>query len=178
MYEESFGTPLMMQLPGTIAAGKEVTAMVQNLDFAQTFLDFADASEMGDEMQGQSFKGILDGSMDEVDFRDIVYYHYYDYPAFHMAKKHYGIRTKRYKLIHFYDDIDTWEFYDLEKDTKELTNSIDEEAYADVVQSMHLKLDSVQKVYMVTDREFEQAPKEAIERANRMFEKLRGTPIQ
>lgn len=178
MYEESFGTPLMMQLPGTIAAGKEVSAMVQNLDFAQTFLDFADASEMGDEMQGQSFKGILDGSMDEVDFRDVVYYHYYDYPAFHMVKKHYGIRTKRYKLIHFYDDIDTWEFYDLEKDAQELTNRIDDEAYADVVQTMHQKLDSVQKAYMVTDGEFEQAPKGKVEQANKMFQKLRGRPIK
>lgn len=178
MYEESFGTPLMIQLPGTIAAGKEVNAMVQNLDFAQTFLDFADASEMGGEMQGESFKSLLDGSMDEADFRDVIYYHYYDYPAFHMVKKHYGIRSKRYKLMHFYDDIDTWEFYDLEKDPKELTNSIDDPSYADVVQTMHQKLDSVQKVYKVTDKEFEKAPKEKIDRAIKMFDKLRGTPIK
>jgi len=178
MYEESFGTPLMMQLPGTIAPESEVNAMVLNLDFAQTFLDFAGATDMGNEMQGKSFKGLLDGSTDTSGFRDVVYYHYYDHPAFHMVKKHYGIRTKRYKLMHFYDDIDTWEFYDLEEDPQELTNSIDDTAYTDVIEIMHKKLDSVQKVYKVTDKEFEQAPKEKVERANKMFDKLRGTPIQ
>ncbi|MGB6152731.1 MAG: sulfatase [Pricia sp.] len=178
MYEESFGTPLMMQLPGSISAESEVNAMVLNLDFAQTFLDFAGASEMGSEMQGKSFKGLLNGSTDEADFRNVVYYHYYDYPAFHMVKKHYGIRTERYKLIHFYDDIDTWEFYDLEKDPRELTNSIDDDTYADVIEMMHQKLDSVQKVYKVTEKEFERAPKEKVARANKMFDQLRGTPIQ
>jgi arylsulfatase A-like enzyme len=178
MYEESFGTPLIMQLPGTIAPGTEIDAMVQNLDFAQTFLDFAGVPEMGDEMQGRSFKGLLDGSMADSDFRNVVYYHYYDYPAFHMVKKHYGIRTERYKLMHFYDDIDTWEFYDLEKDPRERINSIDDPAYADVIETMHQKLDSVQKVYKVTDREFEKAPEEKVERAYQLFERLRGEPLQ
>lgn len=129
-------------------------------------------------MQGESFKGLLNGTMDEADFRDVVYYHYYDFPAFHMVKKHYGIRTKRYKLMHFYDDIDTWEFYDLEKDPKELTNSIDDDAYADVVEMMHKKLASVQKVYKVTDNEFEHAPKEKVERAYELFDKLRGKKLE
>ncbi|MGB7393810.1 MAG: sulfatase [Pricia sp.] len=178
MYEESFGTPLMMQLPGTVEAGTEIDAMVQNLDFAQTFLDFAGVSGMGDKMQGQSFKGLLDGSMADSDYRNVVYYHYYDFPAFHMVKKHYGIRTDRYKLMHFYDDIDTWEFYDLEKDPKELTNSIDDPSYAGVIEVMHQKLDSVQKVYQVTDREFEQAPEEKVEQAYEVFDRLRGEPIE
>ncbi|SDD95660.1 hypothetical protein SAMN05421636_102428 [Pricia antarctica] len=66
----------------------------------------------------------------------------------------------------------------LKKDPKELTNSSDDEAYADVVQMMHKKLDSVQKVYKVTEREFEQVPKETVERANKMFDKLRGSPFR
>ncbi|MDT7829368.1 sulfatase [Pricia sp. S334] len=178
MYEESFGTPLMVQMPGTIEAGTEIGAMVQNLDFAQTFLDFAGAPETGGEMQGESLKGLMDGSMEDSDFRDVVYYHYYDYPAFHMVKKHYGIRTDRYKLMHFYDDIDTWEFYDLEEDPRELTNSIDDPDYAEVIETMHQKLDSIQKVYKVTEKEFEQAPKQKVERAYKLFDKLRGTPIE
>ena len=178
MYEESFGTPLLMQLPGAIAPGSEVNAMVMNLDFAQTFLDYAGATQMGGDMQGESLKPLLEGSMSASDFRDVVYYHYYDYPAFHMVKKHYGIRTERYKLIHFYDDIDTWEFYDLEKDPKEKNNSINDSSYADAIAMMHRKLDSVQKVYKVTEREFEQAPREKVERAEKLFEKLRGTPIR
>ena len=178
MYEESFGTPLMMQLPGTIPAKSKIDAMVMNLDFAQTFLDFADVSEMGHKMQGKSFKGLLDGSLKTADFRDVVYYHYYDYPAFHMVKKHYGIRTERYKLMHFYDDIDTWEFYDLASDPQELTNSIQDSAYTEVIKMLHHKLDSVQKVYKVTDKEFEKAPKEKVEKAYNVFNRLRGTPIQ
>ena len=178
MYEESFGTPLLMQLPGAIAPGSEVNAMVMNLDFAQTFLDYAGATQMGGDMQGESLKPLLEGSMSASDFRDVVYYHYYDYPAFHMVKKHYGIRTERYKLIHFYDDIDTWEFYDLEKDPKEKNNSINDSSYADAIAMMHRKLDSVQEVYEVTEREFEQAPREKVERAEKLFEKLRGTPIR
>tara|TARA_R110002051_G_scaffold40146_1_gene83794 strand:+ start:9485 stop:11119 length:1635 start_codon:yes stop_codon:yes gene_type:complete len=178
MYEESFGTPLLMQMPGTIPKGKKIEAMVQNLDFAPTFLDFAGVPEMANEMQGESFKGLLDGSMNEADFRDIVYYHYYDYPAFHMVKKHYGIRTKRYKLMHFYDDIDAWEFYDLKKDPKELKNAIDDASYSKIIAEMHIKLDSMQKVYGVTKAEFEKAPKVKVENAYKQFKRLRGIPMK
>ena len=118
VYEESFGTPLLMQFPGAIEPESEINAMVMNLDLAQTFLDYAGATEIGGEMQGESLKPLLDGNPDVSDFRDVVYYHYYDYPAFHMVKKHYGIRTDGFKLIHFYDDIDTWKFYDLEKTSR------------------------------------------------------------
>ena len=174
MYEESFGSPLLMQLPGTIAPGTQVDALVQNLDFAQTFLDFAGLNDLGKDMQGQSFKGLLDGSMNQNDFRDVVYYHYYDYPAFHMVKKHYGIRTKRYKLIHFYDDIDTWEFYDLAKDPHELHNAYTDQEYGRVVANMHRKLDSIQKVYKITEKEYQKAPKENIDKAYKQFKRLRG----
>lgn len=176
MYEESFGTPLLMQLPGTIAPNQKIGALVQNLDFAQTFLDFAQVPETDSKMQGKSFKGLLDGSLEEDDFRDVVYYHYYDYPAFHMVKKHYGIRTRRYKLMHFYDDVDTWEFYDLQKDPKEMYNAIDDDTYSKTITQMHRKLDSVQKHYKVTEKEFEKAPKEKVKRAYEQFEKLRGKP--
>ncbi|MBU2975973.1 sulfatase family protein [Zobellia sp. B3R18] len=174
MYETSFGTPLLMQLPGTIPPKTKIDAMVQNLDFAQTFLDFAEVKNESDAMQGQSFKGLLDGSMNSDEFRDVLYYHYYDYPAFHMVKKHYGVRTKRYKLIHFYDDIDSWEFYDLYKDPRELTNLIDDRTYSSVIDQMHYKLDSIQEVYNVTDKEFDTAPKTAIDKAYKQFKRLRG----
>ena len=175
MYEESFGTPLLMQLPGTIEPGTKINALVQNLDFAQTFLDFANLKELGQKMQGESLKGLLDGSLNEVDFRDVAYYHYYDYPAFHMVKKHYGIRTERYKLMHFYDDIDTWELYDLDKDPKELYNAIDDSYYSQVLIMMHQKLDSVQKQYGVTEKEFEKTSQEKVERAYNQFKGLRGS---
>lgn len=174
MYEESLRMPLLMQLPGTIPAGTKVEAMVQNLDFARTFLDFAHASGMAKDMQGISFKDLVEGKINKADFRNVIYYHYYDYPAFHMVKKHYGIRTDRYKLMHFYDDIDTWEFYDLKKDPQELNNLIDDKNYRDIIAVMHQKLDSVQQHYRVTDKEFERAPEAEVKKAYENFKKLRG----
>lgn len=176
MYEESLKMPLLMQFPGMIEPETTVNALTQNLDFAPTFLDLAGGTEYAVEMQGESFKNLLNGS--KVDFKEAIYYHYYDFPAFHMVKKQYGIRTKRYKLIHFYDDIDEWEFYDLENDPKELQNAINDEEYVGIITAMHKKLDSLQKLYKVTEREFERAPEEMVEKAYEGFRKLRGTPMK
>ena len=174
MYEPSFGTPLVMQWPGHISPGERVDALVQNLDFAPTFLEVAGVPELGAEMQGESFLGLLNGNQDQADFREVIYYHYYDYPAFHMVKKHYGIRTQRYKLMHFYDDIDQWEFYDLQIDPLEQKNLIQDASYSQVLKQLQHKLDSVQKVYGVTEREFQEAPKERVDAAYRQFKRLRG----
>lgn len=176
MYEESMKMPLLMQLPGVIEPGTSINALVQNLDFAPTFLDLAGGQQYASEMQGESFRGLLDGTQD--DFKDAVYYHYYDFPAFHMVKRQYGVRTDRYKLIHFYDDIDEWEFYDLEKDPKELHNAINDEEYKEVIVAMHHKLDSLQAYYKVTDKEFETTPKEKVDKTYEAFKKLRGIPIE
>lgn len=178
MYEESFRMPLLMQLPKRIEKGITVNALVQNLDFAPTFLDLAKASEAGINMQGESFLNLLEHPENEADFRNVAYYHYYDYPAFHMVKKHYGIRTDRYKLMHFYDDIDTWEFYDLKNDPREEHNAIDDKHYAAIVQEMHRTLDSVQRHYKVTKAEFERAPQEKVDQAYRDFKRLRGNPME
>src|SRR5690606_19587334 len=179
MYEESFRMPFMIQYPHHIKAGTKVSALTQNLDFAQTLLDYAGANDtLAIGMQGKSFKPLLEGKISDDDFRDAIYYHYYDYPAFHMVKKHYGVKSKRYKLMHFYDDIDTWEFYDLQEDPKELHNAINDQKYQEVIKMMHQKLDSLQKLYQVTQKEFERAPKEKVDKAYKDFERLRGTPLK
>ncbi|UOB16112.1 sulfatase family protein [Abyssalbus ytuae] len=178
MYEESFRMPLLMQYPKSIKPGTQVNALIQNLDFAPTMLDFANAGEYAKNMQGISFKPVLDGKIKDDDFKDVIYYHYYDFPSFHMVKKHYGIRTKKYKIMHFYDDNDAWEFYDMEADPYELNNLIDSQEYESVIISMKRKLDSVQKVYGVIEKEFERAPKEKVEKTYEYFEKLRGTPVK
>ncbi|WP_431124172.1 sulfatase family protein [Flagellimonas flava] len=172
MYEESLRMPLLMQLPGVIEPGSSVDAMVQNLDFAPTFLDLAGGSQYASEMQGESFTGVLEGS--QTDFKEAIYYHYYDYPAFHMVKKQYGVRTKRYKLIHFYDDIDAWEFYDLKEDPSELYNAINDPSYAEEIEELHKKLDSLQAQYGVTQKEFEKASQQDVDKAFAQFKKLRG----
>ena len=173
MYEESLAMPLMAKYPGVIKPGTTIDALTQNLDFAETFLDYAQV-EIPEDMQGKSLRPLLEQTFEGDEFRDAVYYHYYDYPAFHMVKKHYGVRTERYKLMHFYDDIDTWELYDLEQDPKEINNQIDNPEYDEIEKSLRSTLTELQERYKVTPTDFEQAPEDAVERAYKQFEKLRG----
>ncbi|MCX2679295.1 sulfatase [Galbibacter sp. EGI 63066] len=173
MYEESFGMPALIQYPKSIDKGTVINALTQNLDFAETFLDYAQV-DIPQDMQGKSLRPVLEGEASEEDFRDAIYYHYYDYPAFHMVKRQYGVRTLRYKLIHFYDDIDTWELYDLQEDPDEVNNLIDNPEYDTIEAQLRIKLDSLQKHYKVTDKEFVPVDKKRIERAYKTFDKLRG----
>lgn len=173
MYEESLAMPLMIQYPKEITAGIEIDALTQNLDFAPTFLDYAGA-EIPEEMQGKSLRGLLNGQGNNINFRNAIYYHYYDFPAFHMVKRHYGIRTHRYKLMHFYDDIDQWEMYDLQVDPKEISNLYNDPDYAAIQKELHESLTSLQKQYQVTDREFEQNAPERVARAYNNFARLAG----
>ena len=177
MYEESLGMPMLMKFPGAIKPGTKVTALTQNLDFAETFLDFAQV-EIPNDMQGKSLKPLLTNTIEDEDFRDAIYYHYYDFPAFHMVKKMYGVRTKRYKLIHVYDDIDEWELYDLETDPSEINNVINDENYDAIEVKLRERLNQLQAEYKVTDEEFKQASKAQIKRSYKSFERLRGKPIK
>jgi arylsulfatase A-like enzyme len=76
-----------------------------------------------------------------------MYYHYYEFPAVHMVKRHYGIRTRRYKLIHFYNDIDAWELYDLQSDPHELRNLYGQPAYAKLTARLKAELDRLRAQY-------------------------------
>ena len=148
MYEESFRTPLLIRYPKEIKPGTKIDALVQNLDFAPTFLDYAGAT-IPTAMQGQSFRNLVAGRSN--DWRDAVYYTYYEYPAIHMVKRHYGIRTDRYKLIHFYYDIDEWELYDLQEDPKEMQNVYDDPAYKEIRDMMHKRLATIRTQYGDSD---------------------------
>jgi arylsulfatase A-like enzyme len=145
MYEEALRMPLLMRFPGRIRAGSVNTEMVKNLDFAPTFLDVCGQGKPA-AMQGRSFRPFLLGRS-LAGWPDSVYYHYYEFPAVHMVKRHYGVRTERYKLIHFYNDIDAWELYDLEKDPEELRNVIDDRAYADVRRRLEAELARLRTLY-------------------------------
>jgi len=144
IYDESFKTPLLVKWPGVILPKSVNHQMVQNLDFAQTLLEVAGV-ESPNDMQGESlvplFKGQTEG------FREAVYYHYYEYPAVHMVKRHYGIVTEEYKLAHFYYDVDEWELYDRKKDKQEMSNVYDDPEYAAVVKELKLKLDELRVQY-------------------------------
>ncbi|MGY5851907.1 sulfatase family protein [Salegentibacter sp. F14] len=144
MYEQSFRTPLLIRYPKEIAPGTVVDELVQNLDFAPTLLDYANV-EIPSEMQGESFRRILNGKSGE--WRDAVYYTYYEYPSVHMVKRHYGVATDRYKLMHFYYDIDEWEMYDLKEDPEELNNIYEDPNYTEVRADMHEKLKELREKY-------------------------------
>ena len=89
-----------------------------NVDFAPTFLDFAGV-DIPSDIQGASLKPILvNEGKTPADWRKAAYYHYYEYPAEHSVKRHYGIRTQDFKLIHFYNDIDEWEMYDMKAEVQ------------------------------------------------------------
>ncbi len=144
MYEESFRTPLLLRWPGKVEDGGARQAIVQNVDFAPTILDIAGAAVPGD-MHGKSLVPLF--AADDPTFRDAAYYHYSEYPGIHAVKRHYGVRTQRYKLIHFYYDIDEWELYDLQTDPSEMTNVYDDPSYADVREQMTALLADVQARY-------------------------------
>jgi arylsulfatase A-like enzyme len=148
MYEESFRTPILMRYPKEIKPDQVCEKLVQNLDFAPTFLDYA-GLEIPDDMQGKSFRKIVNGQSEE--WRDAIYYTYYEYPGYHMVKRHYGIRTDRYKLIHFYYDIDEWELYDLEKDPDEMMNVYDKHEYVEVQKILHDRLIQLRMEYGDSD---------------------------
>ena len=138
IYAESFKTPLLIKWPNQIKAGMTNDDMVQNLDFAQTFLEAAQI-KAPEDMQGQSLIPLLKQEPKEWK-RDAAYYHYYEYPGWHSVKRHYGMVTKEYKLAHFYYDIDEWELYDLKKDPKEMKNVFHDASYSEVVAKLKKQL--------------------------------------
>ena len=145
VYDESFKTPLLVAWPGKIAPKSTSSTMVQNLDYAQTFLEAAGIPAPAD-MQGESLLPLLTGNSESWT-RDAVYYHYYEYPAVHMVKRHYAIVTEQYKLVHYYYDVDEWELIDRIQDPQELRNVYDDPAYAPVVTELHRKLEALRKQY-------------------------------
>ena len=145
MYEESFRTPLIMRYSGFKRKGK-IKALVQNIDFAPTFLDYAGVKEPAD-MQGVSLKPLLENPATPANWRKSLYYHYYEFPCEHFTRRHYGIRTERYKLIRFYYDFDEWELFDLKNDPHEMHNVYHDPQYADVIDTLKIQLDSLRTMY-------------------------------
>jgi arylsulfatase A-like enzyme len=148
MYEESQRMPLVIRYPKSIQAGSVSTALTMNVDFAPTFLDMA-GIEVPEDMQGTSLKSVLvNAGATPTDWREAVYYHYYEYPAEHSVKRHYGIRTSEYKLIHFYNDIDEWEMYDLRNDPKEMNNLFNRPEYSEKRDELTRLMRDTQTKYM------------------------------
>jgi arylsulfatase A-like enzyme len=131
IFQESARTPLLIRWPGTTHPGSTNKDLVSNLDFAETFLQVAGVP-VPDRMQGRSLVPLLQGTT-PADWRKAFYYHYYEYPADHHVRPHYGVITDRYTLAHFYaPDVDYWELFDREKDPGEMQSVFGKPDYADV----------------------------------------------
>jgi arylsulfatase A-like enzyme len=142
MYEEAMRTPLLMRYPMEIKGKSKSDKLVQNLDIAPTLLDLA-GIKVTEDMQGVSLRNIWQS--DDFEWRDAIYYHYYE-KGFG-ATPHYGVRTERFKLIHFYDVVDSWELYDLETDPKEMNNLYNDPGHERQVRRLKTQLTELQKRY-------------------------------
>ncbi|MEI6678448.1 MAG: sulfatase [Mariniphaga sp.] len=143
MYEESLRTPLIIHSPYSKIHGERNTDFVLNLDIAPTLLDFAGV-KVPEEMQGLSMKPLVDGETVS-DWRKEIYYHYYE-QSFGLTR-HYGIRTDKYKLIHFYNPVDCWELYNLQTDPSEMLNLINVPDMQHVVSDLKIRLKNLQVKY-------------------------------
>lgn len=149
MYEESFRTPLLVRWPGVTKPGSSTNALSQNIDFAPTFLDAVGVAPHP-RMQGVSLRPVLAGAskaeLDAIAWRDAVYYRYYESNGPHTVPKHEGVRTDRWKLIHF-TEIDEVELFDLETDPDELTSLADDPAHATTRSKLEKRLAELKLQY-------------------------------
>ena len=143
MYEESFKMPFLIKCPGVIDSNTVSKELIMNIDFGPTLLDFA-GLDVPSTMQGKSFKSSFENK--NYVGRDAVYYHYYEYPLWHKVQPHYGIKTSKYKLMHFYYSMDEWELYDLERDPNEM-NNIYKDASEELITELKTQLKSLQIEY-------------------------------
>jgi len=159
MYEESLRMPLLVRWPGHIKPGSRSEAMVMNIDFAPTLLEAAGVSVPKD-MQGRSFLAALEGRRLR-NWRTSMYYRYYHYPGDHQVQPHYGVRTERHKLIYF-NKLDEWELYDLEKDPRELKNVYAERVYTSTVKKLKTELAGLRKELDDRDQFADELSNEAV----------------
>jgi len=155
MYEESLRMPLLVRYPREIKPGSVNKEIVTNVDFAETFLDYAGAAIPLD-MQGRSLRPLLQGKTPR-NWRTSMYYRYWMHLAHFNVAAHFGVRTKRYKLIYYYGlplnakgakkeaTPPEWELFDLEKDPQEMNNVYDEPAYAGIVKELKRELVRLRK---------------------------------
>lgn len=145
--EESLRTPFVLRWPGKVKPGSTNGDMVSVLDFAQTMLEAAGVPAPAD-MQGRSLAPLLRGER-PADWRTSFYYHFYEFPTPNRVRPHEAVVTQRYKLAHYYADVDDWELYDLERNPQETRNFISDPAYGQVIEDLRAELGRLRAYYRV-----------------------------
>lgn len=143
MYEESMRMPFLVRYPKTVKAGQRFDTIIENVDYAPTMLDFANA-KIPKTVQGRSFKSLLETGKEAEDWKKAAYYRYWMHMAHHDNPAHLGMRTKRYKLIYFYgcnyqggyQTPAGWELYDMKEDPHETKNLYHNPKYAKLASSL------------------------------------------
>lgn len=151
MYEESLRMPFIIRYPKSIEPGSVTKDFALNVDFPETFLDYAGA-KIPEDMQGSSLRPVLEGNTPD-DWQTSMYYRYWEHLSYeHRVGAHYGIRTHRYKLIYYYGESlgaanaenefrqPEWELFDLETDSYELKNVYEDPSYFQVVKELKQEL--------------------------------------
>ena len=142
MFEESFRMPFLARWPGVIEAGSKPKELIQNIDYAPTFLEVA-GLEVPEEIQGRSLVPLMKGNADN--WRSSLYYAYYELGE-HAVPQHFGVRTQTHKLIYF-PRTDEWNLFDLERDPHEMKSVHDDPAYADVRAELSAEFTRLRKTY-------------------------------
>jgi len=161
MYDESQRMPFLVRYPKAVPAGGRTDAIIENVDFAATMLDFAGISTP-ETMQGKSFRTICETGREPADWKKAAYYRYWMHMAHHWNPSHFGIRTKDHKLIYYYGcDMQgknqtppAWELYDLKEDPTEVNNVYDDPAYANLAKRLKRQLAELRAEIKDTDEEF------------------------
>lgn len=152
IFEESLRTPLLVRWPGVTKPASVNDDLVSNLDFAETFLEAAGVEVPG-EMQGRSLVPVLRGETPS-DWREGLYYHYYEYPGPHAVRRHYGVVTDRYKLVYFYEpEVSYWELFDRKSDPRELKSVFGQAEYADAQKQLESELARLRKELKVPEHD-------------------------
>jgi len=157
IYEESIHMPFIIRWPGVVKPGTRFNEFIQNIDYAETFVDIA-GGKIPDGLHGHSLVPVLRGET-PADWRKSVYYHFYE-AATHNVPQHYGVRNDQYTLVYFYKT-DEWELYDLKKDPQQLHSVYADPAYAKVVVEMKAELTRLRQQFKDSD-ELEKAADEKI----------------
>ena len=158
--------PLIVRWPGIVKPGSQPTALVQNIDYAATFVDIA-GGKTPTGLHGRSLVPVMRGAT-PADWRKSLYYHYYD--AGHGVTKHYGVRTDRFTFVHFYP-VDEWELYDNQKDPLQLHSVYAEPTYAATVTELKAELDRLRQRY---ERDFDPQAPEKTKKPKAAKEAVRG----
>ena len=142
MFEESFRMPFLIRWPGVIKPGSRHKELIQNIDYAPTFLEIA-GLDVQDDIQGKSLVPLLKGNTK--DWRESLYYSYYELGE-HAVPQHFGVRTQRYKLFYL-PQSDEWNMFDLKSDPHELVSVHEQPEYEQTRKDLHAEFTRLRQEY-------------------------------